>query len=65
MFTQDGLFNSNELLSMRVPASLRNTFKAGYGIAVIRNFYFRRPHGSSLEPLDPKLNVLTTQPQIH
>ena len=30
MFTRDSLFNSNELLSMRVLPSLRNTYEEGY-----------------------------------
>ena len=32
-FTPNSLFNSNELLSMRVLPSLRNTYKGAYGIS--------------------------------
>ena len=32
VFTRDNLFNSNEMPSMKVLSSLRNTYKGTYGI---------------------------------
>ena len=60
-------FNSNELLLMRVLASLRNTYKGAYGIlAVLRNLHHRRSNGGiELEPFDPKLVALITQALFH
>ena len=38
MFTQDSLFIFNELLSMRILPSFRNTYKGAYGIIVFSIF---------------------------
>ena len=55
MFTQDSLFNSNELFSLRVLSSFRNTSKEPIELAVISNFRHRKPHeGLNSGPFDPK-----------
>ena len=41
MFTQDSIFNSNELLSMRVLASLQSTYKVAYEIS--SDYKFSQP----------------------
>ena len=68
MFILDSLFNSNELLSVRVLPSFETLTEEPMELAVISNFHHRRPHGGSNSgPFDPKLNAfnyLTTDPRM-
>ena len=59
MFNQGTLFNSNELLSIRVP-SLQNTYNGGYGInSDIAIFTTEGVTGILLGHFDPKLDAVT------
>ena len=65
MSIQDNLFDSNELLLMRVPSSMRVTCKGAYGIDSDWQFSPSKRHryridaiGSKSRLFDPKLNGL-------
>ena len=67
LFTQDSLFSSVELLSMRVLPSLRNTYKGA-----LQNYQWIAiftteglTEGLNSESFDTKLNALTVRPRIH
>ena len=67
LFTQDSLFNSVELLSMRVLPSLRDSYKGA-----LQNFQWLAIfttegllEGLNSGSFDTKLNALTVRPRIH
>ena len=58
VFTQDSLFSSNVLLSMRV-----QPYGISTGLAIFTTEGLTEKSNSG--PLDPKLDALTTRPRIH
>ena len=63
MFTHDSLFNSNELLSMRILPSAMHLKGAHWQLAIFITEGLVR--GSNSVPFDPELDALTTRPRIH
>ena len=66
MFTQDSLFIFNELLSMRILPSFRNTYKGAYGIIVFSIFTTEDLKGDwTRDLLILSSTRLTNRPRIH